>query len=388
MSKIKKPKIAMIAMLKGGIGHYIAELSPYLREDFDLEYISYAYGLPGDKVLFDDLAISKNLKSKPFFGIKYNSYQETTASLGKVIAFLKEKEIDILHIHIGTIVRETAYYLISLITVSKNMGLKILYTFHDVEPFENYTGGQALLKTFYNLCDFATVGGENEYKKLIDHYGFDKNKLRIAPHGVYKIFDFHKFNKISSRRHLGLPEDALVLLNFGIYRPYKGFDDTIKAMPAILAKNPKAFLYISSGLRLFKNIDHLKKLVSDLNLEEHVKFNFEFVDSMEIEPIFKAADIVVLPYKQVSQSGILNIAYYFKKPMVISNLFVEASEVDRKMGLIVEPGKDAKIVEAVNLLLEDKELYQKCVQNLNQNLRDDDWQKNAKILKDLINMDK
>lgn len=378
-----KPKIAMIAMLKGGIGHYIAELSPYLRDDFDLEYISYAYGLPGDKVLFDDLAIKQNLKSKPFFIIKYNTYQETTASLGEVIAVLKEKKIDILNIHIGTIARETAYFLISLVVVCKSMGLKTFYTFHDVEPFEDYTGGKELLKTFYNLCDFATVGGENEFKKLVENYTFDRKKLKIAPHGIYKIFDFHKYNQVSSRRHLGIPADAQVLLNFGIYRPYKGFDDTIKAMPAILEKNPKAYLYISSGLRLFKNIDHLKELVRDLKLEKNVKFNFEFVDSIEIEPIFKAADLVVLPYKQVSQSGILNIAYYYKKPMVISNLFVEAKEVDKKMGLIVEPGKSQNIADAANLLLDDSVFYKKCVKNLSQGLRDNDWQKNADIFKEL-----
>ena len=146
---MSKPKIAMIAMYKGGIGHYIAELTPYLSKYFDLEYISYAYGLPGDKVVLDDLAIKKNLQKKPFFGIKYNSYQETTASLGEVIAFLKKKNIDILNIHVGTIARETAYYLIALITTAKKMGLKILYTFHDVDPFEDYTGGQELLTTLY-----------------------------------------------------------------------------------------------------------------------------------------------------------------------------------------------------------------------------------------------
>ena len=379
-----KPKIAMIAMLKGGIGHYIAELSPYLREDFDLEYISYAYGLPGDKVLFDDLAIKRNLKSKPFFIIKYNTYQETTASLGAVIAVLKENKIDILNIHVGTIARETAYFLISLVAVCKSMGLKIFYTFHDVEPFEVYTGGEELLRTFYNLCDFATVGGENEFKKLVENYAFDRKKLRIAPHGIYKIFDFHKYNQVSSRRHLGIPADAQVLLNFGIYRPYKGFDDTIKAMPAILEENPKAFLYISSGLRLFKNIDNLKKLVHDLKLEKNVKFNFEFVDSTEIEPIFKAADVVILPYKQVSQSGILNIAYYFNKPMIISNLFIEGAEVDQKAGLVIEPGKSQNIAEATNLLLKDSVFYNKCVKNLSQGLRDNDWQKNADIYKELI----
>lgn len=374
---MKKPKVAMLAMFRGGIGHYIAELSLRISDSFDLEFISYKYGLPGDEVTLDDPAISENLPKSPRFIISYNKYTETIESLGKTIDFLKQSNIDVLNVHVGTIVRETAYFVISLVTVAKKMGIKIIYTFHDVEPFEDYKGGKELLKSLYLLADLATVGGEDELNKLINNYDFPKEKLSIAKHGVYSIFDFNKYDQESARKHLGIPSGKKVLLNFGIYRPYKGFDETIKAMPSILEKHEDAFLYISTGLRLFKDVSDLSRLVEELNLKEKSKLVFDFVNSDEIEAIFKASDIVILPYKQVSQSGILNLALYFKKPVIISNLFLEAEVINNRMGYTVEPGNPNEIAEKANILLGDKDIYKKFQEEMANYTADDTWKQNA-----------
>ncbi len=376
---MNKPKVAMLAMYKGGIGHYIAELSSRLTGSVELEFISYKYGLPGDEVKMDDPAIAGNLPKVPAFLISYNKYAETTASLNDVINFLKQNAIDILNVHVGTIVRETAYFIISLVTVAKKLGIKILYTFHDVEPFEEYAGGKELLETLYLLADRGTVGGDIELQKLVDNYNFPKDKLLIAKHGVYSIFDFNKYDRESARVHLGLPLDKKIILNFGIFRPYKGFDNTIEAMPKILEAEQDAYLNISTGIRVFKNTDKLDSLVSTLKLENNVSLKYDFVPSEEIEPIFKACDIVVLPYKQVSQSGILNLALYFKKPVVVSNLFVEAPQIDGKLGLVVEPDKTDQISEAVIKLLSDSEFYNECQDNIGEFTKNDIWAESAKI---------
>jgi len=386
---MKKPRIAILAMLRGGIGHYIAQLSPHLAEDYDIEYISYKFGLPGDEVTLDDPAIAKHIKNKPLFGIAYNSYNETTKSIGDVVDFLKKKKIDVLNIHVGTIVRETAYVIISIVSTAKKLGIKILYTFHDVEPFEKYAGGEDFLRTLYQLADGGTVGGEDEREKLIKKFGFNADDLIIARHGIYSIFDFNKFDRASARRHLGIPEDKKVILNFGILRDYKGFDDTISAMPKILSAHKNAFLHVSSGVRVWDNSHDLIKLAKRVGLGKNtIKLNFDFVPSSEIEPIFKASDVVVLPYKQVSQSGILNIALFFKKPVILSNLFLEADMVDRKMGLIIKPGKPDLIAQAVDKLLSDTSFYKQCEKNITAYLKKDIWKATAqnynKIIKKIL----
>lgn len=379
-----KPKMAIVALLRGGIGHYVAQLTPHLEEYFDLEYISYKYGLPGDIVTLDDPAIAANIKKKPLFAIAYNSYQETVASLGEVSRFIKEEKIDILNFHIGTIARETAYWSISLILAAKRMGVKILFTFHDVEPFEEYGGGRELLKAFYSLCDGGTVGGEDEMKKLTSGFGFDPAKLVIARHGIYTIFNFNKYTRESARKHLGIGLDKKVILNFGILRDYKGFDDCIIAMPKILEKHPEAYLYLSAGIRVG---DHSKQLISLCKKEKlgkSAKLVFDFVPSDEIEPIFKAADIVALPYKQVSQSGILNLALNFRKPVILSNLFVEAEEISNCAGLIVEPDRPEQIFKAVTKLLDDEALYKKLVEGSSYFLEKNIWVETAKQFKLIV----
>lgn len=381
---MKKKKIAIIALLRGGIGHYIAQLSPYLSRDYNLIFISYKYGLPGDEVKLDDPAITNNITGKTYFSIAYNNYKETNQSLGEVITILKEEKIDILNIHIGTIARETSYFLIPLALVAKKIGIKILYTFHDVEPFEKNQAGRDVLNLLYSLADGATVGNEAEKEKLIAKYNFPNNKLIMAKHGIYTIFDFHKYNQSSAKKHLGIPENKKVILCFGILRPYKGFDDVISAMPEILKNQPDAFLYINAGVRVFGGPEDLIKKVKELKLEKNVKMVFDFVPSNEIEPIFKAADVIVLPYRQVSQSGILNIAFNFIKPIILSNLFVEADEIKDKMGIVINPGKPNEIACAVDKILNDVELQKKYQKNMSQYINDNIWEETGKNYKKII----
>lgn len=380
---MKKYKIAIIALFKGGIGHYISQLSSYLAEDFDIEYISYKQGLPGDEVKLDDPAINRNIKNIHLV-ISVDNYKEVNESIFQTVKILKDKKIEILNVHIGTIARETSYLLIPIILIAKQMGIKIIYTFHDVEPFEEFVGGKELLKLLYLLADGATIGNKNEMKTLINKYGFDQKKLSFAPHGIYSIFDFNKYDKNTAKEHLNIPQDKKVILNFGILRPYKGFDDTIKAMPEILKKHPNAFLHISAGVRVFGGPENLQKLVEDLQLENKSRLIFDFVPSEEIEPIFKAAEIVVLPYKKVSQSGILNLALYFNKPIVLSDLFFEAKDIKDKLGIIISPGKPDLIAEAVNKLLSDKNLYNLFQENIKNYIKNDVWRKNFQSFRQVV----
>lgn len=374
----------MIALLRGGIGHYVAELSRYLSKDFDLVYISYKFGLPGDEVRLDDPAIAKHIHGKTYFSIAYNSYKETNQSLGEVIEILKKEKIDILNIHIGTITRETSYFLIPLILVAKKMGIKILHTFHDVEPFEKFAAGEEVLDLLYMLADGGTIGNDTEKNKLLQKYNFPKDKLVLAKHGIYDIFDFEKYDKQSARKHLGIPSDKKVVLCFGILRPYKGFDDVIQAFPEILKNHQDAYLYINAGVRVFGGPNELVEQATKLKLDKNSKLTFEFVPSSEIEPIFKAADIVVLPYKQVSQSGILNLALYFGKPVVISNLFIEAQEINDKVGLAIEPGQPSEIVKAIDKLLNNQKLYEQFSQSMKIYRNDPTWEKSAESYKEII----
>lgn len=385
---MSKPKMAIVGLLRGGIGHYIAQISPYLEKYFDMEYISYKYGLPGDKVTLDDPVIAERIKNKtPIFAIDYNSWENCLKSLDEIITFIKKKKIRILNIHVGTIARATIYHNISLITTARRLGIKILYTFHDVEPFEPFLGGEDLLKTFYLLADGGIIGNKEEFKKLISKYKFNGKKLEIATHGIYTIFDRGAYTKETARKHLGIPLDKKVILGFGLLRPYKRFEDMVAAMPKILAENPNAYLYISTGLRLFDASKELIAQAEKLGIKDSVKFVFEFVSSAEIEPIFKAADIVAMPYNMVSQSGIFNLAAAFGKPVIVSNLFSEAKMINNKMGAVVSPCDPDAIAEASIKMLNNAKLYESYQSNIKEYLKKDIWSETAhkyKIVADKI----
>lgn len=382
---MKKPKMVIIALLRGGVGHYVVQLSPYLETYFELEYISYKYGLRGDRVSLDDPVIIRQIRKKSIFAIEYNGWKECLKSFDESIKFIRAKKIDILNLHISAISRAACYYHIALIMVAKNLGLKILYTFHDVEPFEDFSGGEELLKTFYSLADGAAVGNEDEFKKLTSRYKFNSEKVEITRHGIYTIFDQKRYDKEKAKKHLGIPSGKKVVLGFGVLRPYKRFEDIIAAIPGVLRENPDAFLYISAGKIIFDNSKELISQAQKLGIIRNSKFIFDIVPSEEIEPIFKAADVVVLPYDKVSQSGILNLALAFKKPVVISNLFAESKEVEDKMGLVILPQKPDLIAKAVNRLISDSELSERFKINIENYLKKDIWIETAKKYKILAN---
>ena len=120
------------------------------------------------------------------------------------------------------------------------------------------------------------------------------------------------------RNEFGFEEDSLVLLFFGYVRKYKGLDLLIEAFPKILAHNPKAKLLIVG--EFYDDPQDYFDLVKKLNIEDKVKVINQFVPNEEVAKYYQASDIVILPYRSATQSGILNVAYGFSKPVIVTNV--------------------------------------------------------------------
>ena len=97
-------------------------------------------------------------------------------------------------------------------------------------------------------------------------------------------------------------------------------------------------------------------LIKRLNLEAEFILNFNYLDSRDIEPVFKAADVVALPYTKVSQSGVLMMAMGFKKPVVITDVFYERKWVSGRTGLVAQSGNGGDLAEKLKQLLQNKSL--------------------------------
>ena len=134
---------------------------------------------------------------------------------------------------------------------------------------------------------------------------------------VFDCYDLKRFDKTSARKELGIRTKYVVLF-FGLIRQYKGLDRFIDAMPEILKEEPD-----TTGLivgEAYEDIQQYKDQIEKLGLKEKITMVDQFIPNEEIEPYFKAADVVCLPYRSATQSGITMIAYGMRRPVVVTDV--------------------------------------------------------------------
>lgn len=368
-----KKNLAVITSAKGGLAHYSTQLYGPLQKYVNPFYITYA-----DAVV-DDI-VHKNINEiNPL--IRNND----ASSIINTLNFLKENKIDCIDVNIATTARRYHMHYTALLSKAKLAGIKIIGTIHDVMPFESFYINPAAIELLYSCMDHYIVGSKDEQEKLKLYFQIPEEKVDIVVHGPYTIFDNSLFDKQSARKKLGIPQNKKVILFFGMLRPHKGLNYLIKAFKNILKEIPDAWLYISTDLNYSPQLKELPELVKKNGISDKVQLVKKYVPSSEIEPIFKAADVVALPYTKVSQSGVLNIAYAFKKPVVVTNIFPEADLIDNKFGKVAKPRDVNSLSEKIIDLLKDKKTadnYGK--QAFNYATKENSWEKMAEKLNKII----
>jgi len=170
------------------------------------------------------------------------------------------------------------------------------------------------------------------------------------------------------REELGFEKDSIILLFFGYVRKYKGLDILIEAFPKIVANNPKAKLLIVG--EFYDDPKEYLELIRKLKIDKQVKVINQFVPNEDVAKYYQAADVVILPYRSATQSGILNVAYGFYKPVVVTDVGGLAEFVDEgKTGFVVKPDSPDEIVEGVEkfLSLKNKTDFALYIQERNHN---------------------
>ena len=180
--------------------------------------------------------------------------------------------------------------------------------------------------------------------ELVERFGADPDRVHVIPHGA-----FEHLTRLPVERPLPAELAAVegaVILAFGLVRPYKGVDVLLEAFRAI----DGAELWVV-GL---PHMDMAPLHAAAKRSHGRVRFVERFVDDSELPAYFRRADIVALPHRRIDQSGVLNIALAFGKPIVASEVggFAEVAS-DHGAAVAVAPGDPAALREALERLLAD-----------------------------------
>jgi glycosyltransferase involved in cell wall biosynthesis len=192
----------------------------------------------------------------------------------------------------------------------------LVLTAHDILPREPRPGQRAAQRRLYERFDAVVVHSQSGRARLTDQLGLDPARVHVIPHGVLEHL---AEGQPASGAGAAAPFDggALlpfqtedpVVLCFGLMRPYKGIDLLLDAWRGIEG----AELWIVGMPRM--DIAPLQAAAP-----ANVRFVPRFVGDLELPPYFRRADLVVLPYREIDQSGVLFTAMAFGKPMLLSDV--------------------------------------------------------------------
>jgi len=221
--------------------------------------------------------------------------------------------------------------------IKKNKHTRIICIADNIIPHEHRPGDKAFTNFFVKRCDgFITMS--EQVKKDLRKFVRDK-PVKLVPHPLYDNFG-EIISKIEAREKLKIKTGELIILFFGFIRKYKGLDILLDAMK-IIKENTKSQI---SNLKLLvagEFYDDKKPYLQQINrlgINDNVILRTDFIPDSEVKYYLCAADAVIQPHRNATQSGVTPLAYYFEKPMIVTNVGGLPSLVpNEKAGLVTEP---------------------------------------------------
>lgn len=230
----------------------------------------------------------------------------------------------------------------SIARMVRKRGIKVLAITDNVIPHEKRTGDSAFSKYFINGCDgFITMS--KAVMKDLEKFTDTPNKKYLL-HPLYTSFG-EKLNKMDARNSLGLPVDKKLVLFFGLIRKYKGLDMLLDAMHE-LKLQPDIKLVIAG--EFYEDKQPYMDLIEKYGIKDQVILHGKFIANEDVKLYFSAADLVALPYRSATQSGVTQVSFHFEVPTLVTNVG-GLSEIipDKVAGYVVESNGKA-IAEGIS----------------------------------------
>jgi glycosyltransferase involved in cell wall biosynthesis len=217
-----------------------------------------------------------------------------------------------------------------------NKQTKVICIVDNMIPHEKRFADKLLSAYFVKSVDgFITMSD----KVSKDVRSFSTKPIQLSPHPIFGHFG-NPMSKEEARNTLGLAVQDKVILFFGFIRQYKGLDLLLKAMATNEIKEAHIKLMVVG--EFYEDAQPYYDMIASLGIGEQVIMHNEFVPDAEVKKYVCAADFIIQPYKQATQSGVTPLAYHFEKPMLVTNVGALPDTVpDGKVGVVVEPNEDA-----------------------------------------------
>ncbi|NBD23601.1 glycosyltransferase family 4 protein [Paenibacillus glycinis] len=255
-------------------------------------------------------------------------------------AMFKPRRGDIVHLHWPsnsytasvfalTIVKSLFFAL--LLLHYRCLGVRLFWTVHNVWPHDGKTRWDRLMRKYIlTVCHRGFVLSESVKDEVAGTFGVPASKLVVTPHGHY--VDAYVSKGTDIRKRFGIAPDSFLFLFIGRINPYKGVDQLVEAYSKLKLKPGTCELLIAGHVDKGYSLDFIDR-VNDGS----IRVNPQFVDDQEMADFLEAANVIVLPYKQITTSGSAILALSHKKPVVAPRLGALGEYVSDGCGILYDP---------------------------------------------------
>lgn len=226
---------------------------------------------------------------------------------------------------LGTILRQ----------VKKNKHTQVICIADNIIPHEKRIGDKPFTRYFIKPVDGFIVMSE---KVLDDLKSFTVQKpVTLVPHPLYDNFG-EAVPKAEARTKLGIDPGKQIVLFFGFIRKYKGLDLLLDAIHIHKQNNPGNNIQFLIAGEFYEDSGPYQSKINEYKIADQLIMHTHFIADSEVKYYFSAADAVIQPYRNATQSGVTPLAYHFEVPMIVTNVGgLPILVPDDKSGLVAEP---------------------------------------------------
>ena len=286
---------------------------------------------------------------------KYLKGFEHIFNMNKLISFLTYFHPDVIHFQWIPLPLIDYYFLPKMAKIAP-----LVLTVHNTTPFHGHPSSslqilnlQKVMKCF----DHLIVHTQYSKRVLTFQSNIPAERISIIPHGILRLDRGSSEYKVPAG-------DKKVILHFGLLRPYKGLDLLIKAFAELPEKVKQEAMLIIAG-RPLMDVRPLINLAEMLGISAQINWILRYLAESEVVSLFRRAEFVVLPYRNIDQSGVLMTAIAFGKPVIVTRIggFPEIIK-NGTHGFVVDPGDVDGLSQAMTELLVNSRIRNEMSKNV------------------------
>ncbi len=236
----------------------------------------------------------------------------------------------------------------------KALGKKLVFTAHNVNAGKRDSCDSWLnrltLRIQYNLCDHIFLHTEQMKQELSRDFAVPAHKTTVIPFGINNSVSDTALTSAQAKQRLGLRGEEKTILFFGNIGPYKGLEYLVEAFHLVAAHDPFYRLIIAGKPRgsCEPYLQQVQEIIRRNSSGERILQKIEYIPDDDTEIYFKAADLLVLPYKQIFQSGVLFLGYSFGLPILATDVgSLRDDIIEGKTGLVCKPCDAADLARSI-----------------------------------------